>query len=551
MRSKWAVVTSSIAVVAALGLIEAPAQAYGPTANSLGCRLYFGDTGAGSSPTTWSDTFGLTLSPATPAPGQTVTVTLTAAAGPLNGPAPLVAGDVPVVATVALGGSQSGTVTLNLAPYPTSARDPYTPLGAITAAGTFVAGPAGAATATVTQVKFANTTAATYCSAAGDRDHRTAPQASTIVEAFSVFDGSATVTAVTGQTVTTHARAGNTVTFAVAGLAPGATLTASLRDGAGAGTGEGSGTGSTTGSGAGTGTIAVPAGATTGVRSIAVSDGVNTVLAPITILGTPTVSINPGGGGAGTSVAVTGTNWNPGSAVAIRGYQALAGPPPPNPTGDAPVSITASASGGISTTYTVDDPATAYLGASSGVGPGTLFAIANWAVSADACVAKTGAATTGTCSLTYHLSQTVTAGNLAMARAAGSSNITLSGVTLDGTVHTSTGSLPVITVTDHRGSTFGWSLVGTLTDFTGTPGGTIPKANLSWTPACTGTAGATNAATAAAGSAGPVDGATLCSAPADAAGTGGSFDASAALALTVPAHQRAGAYSATLTITLS
>ncbi|MFD0593261.1 hypothetical protein ACFQZ4_12465 [Catellatospora coxensis] len=37
-------------------------------------------------------------------------------------------------------------------------------------------------------------------------------------------------------------------------------------------------------------------------------------------------------------------------------------------------------------------------------------------------------------------------------------------------------------MTDYRGSTFGWSLVGTLTDFTGTPGGTIPKANLSWTP---------------------------------------------------------------------
>lgn len=551
MRKKLAVITSSIAAVAALGLIEAPAQAYGPTANSLGCRLYFGDTGTGSSPTTWDDTFGLTLSPATPAPGQTVTVTLTAASGPLNGPAPLNAGDVPVVAKVALGGSQSGTVTLNLAPYPTSAKDPYTELGAITATGTFVAGPAGAATATVTQVKFANTTAATYCSNAGDRDHKAAPQASTIVEPFSVFDGSATVTAVSGQTVTTHARAGDTVTFTVSGLAANASLTASLKDAAGAGTGQGAGTGTTTGTGSGTGTITVPAGATTGVRSVAVSDGVNTVLAPITVLGTPTVSITPGGGGAGTSVAVTGTNWNPGSTVTVRGYQALAGPPPPSPTGDAPVVVTASAGGGISSTYTVNDGATAYLGASSGFGPGTLFAIATWTASADACVAKSGAAATGSCSLTYNLAQTVTAGNLAMTRAPGSGNISLSGVTIDGTVHTSTGALPVITVTDYRGSTFGWSLVGTLTDFTGTPGGTIPKANLSWTPACAGTAGSTNAVTAAAGSAGTVDGATLCSAPAAAAGTGGSFDASAALALTVPAYQPAGSYTATLTITLS
>ncbi len=550
MRSKWAVVTSSIAVVATLGLVQAPAQAYGPTANSLGCRLYFLDDGEGSSPTTWSDTFGLTLSPVTPAPGQTVTVTLTAAAGPSNGPAPLNAGDVPVVVKVALGGSQSGTVTLNLASYPASAKAGYAKLGPITATGTFTAGAAGAVTATVTQVKFANTTAATYCSDAGDRDHKVAPQASTIVETVTVFDGSATVTAVSGQTVTTHARAGNVISYSVSGLAPDATLTASLKDAAGEGTGEGTGTGSTTGTGSGTGTITVPADATTGVRSLAVSDGVNTVLAPITVLGAPTIAINPGGGGAGTSVAVTGTNWNPGSTVAIRGYQALAGPPPPNPTGDAPVSVTASAAGGISTTYTVNAATTAYVGASSGIWPDTLFAVAPWSVSADACVGKAGTASTGSCALTYNLSQTITAGNLAMSRAAGS-NLTLSGVTLDGTVHTSTGSLPVITVTDFRGSTFGWSLVGSLTDVTGTPGGTIPKANLSWTPTCTATAGATNAVTVTAGTAGQVDGATLCSAPADAAGTGGSFDASAALALTVPANQLAGSYAATLTITLS
>ncbi|MBB5873322.1 hypothetical protein F4553_006756 [Allocatelliglobosispora scoriae] len=552
MRRKYAVVAGSFAVVTALGLAGSPAQAYGPTANSLGCRLYFGDTGTGTSPTTWNDTYGLTVAPAQPTPGQTVTVTFTAAAGVTNGPAPLNAGDVPVIVKVALGGSQSGTVNLNLAAYPASAKAGYVPLGPITATGTFVAGAgAGAATATVSQIKFANATAATYCSDAGDRDQKASPQPSTIVESFSVFNGSASVTAVTGQTVTTHARAGNAITFAVSGLAPGATLSASLKDAAGAGTGEGTGTGTTNASGAGTGTLTVPAGATTGARTIAISDGVNTVVAPLTILGAPTVSINPGGGGTGTAVAVSGTNWNPGSTVAIGGYKALAGPPPPSPTGDAPISVTASASGGISGTFTVNDSTTAYLGASSGVGPGTLFAIATWSASADACVAKTGAAATGQCALTYNLSQIVTAGNLAMARAAGTSNIALTGVTLNGTVHTSTGNLSVITVTDYRGSTFGWSLVGTLSDFTGTPGGTIPKANLSWTPVCVGTPGATNAVTAAAGSAGPVNSATLCSAPASATGTGGSFDASAALALSVPANQLAGAYSATLTITLS
>jgi hypothetical protein len=548
---KWASAASGLAIVATVGLTGQPAQAFGPTAGSLGCRLYFGDSGTGSSPTTWADTFGLTLSPAVPSPGQTVTVTLTATDGPLNGPAPLNAGDVPVVVTVGLGGSQSGTVTLNLTGYPSAARAPYTPLGAVTASGTFVASGAGAATATVNQVKFANPTAATYCSATGDRDHKASPVATALVETFTVFNGATTITSVTGQTVTTHARAGNTINFAVTGLAANATLTASLKDSSGTGTGEGSGSGTTDAAGAGTGTLVVPAGATTGVRTLVVSDGVNTVSRSITVLAVPTVSITPGGGGAGTSVAVSGANWNPGSTVTIRGYQALAGPPPPSPTADAAVTVTATATGGLNGTYVVNAANTAYLGASSGVGPGTLFAIAGWSASADSCVAKAGGATTGQCALTFNVSQVVTAGNLSLARGAGSSNIALSAVTLNGSAQTSTGNLPVVVVTDYRGSTFGWSLVGALTDFTGTPGGTIGKANLTWTPVCVASTGASNAVTAAAGSAGPVDAGTLCSAPTSPTGTGGSFDASAALALTVPANQLAGSYTATLTITLS
>lgn len=548
---KWASAAGTLAVVATVGLVGQPAAAYGPAANSLGCRLYFGDSGTGTSPTTWADTFGLTLTPATPSPGQTVTVTLTAAAGPLNGPAPLNIGDVPVVVTVGLAGSQSGTLTLNLAGYPTAAKDPYTPLGAITATGTFVAGAAGAATATVNHVKFANPTAATYCSAAGDRDQKASPAPTTIVEPFSVFNGATTVTSVTGQTVTTHARAGNTINFAVTGLAASATLTASLKDASATGVGEGSGAGSTDPTGSGTGTLVVPAGATTGVRTLVVSDGVNTVSRTITVLAVPTVAITPGGGGAGTSVVVSGANWNPGSTVTVRGYQALAGPPPPSPTADAPVTVTATATGGISGTYVVNAANTAYLGASAGVGPSTLFAIAGWSASADSCVAKTGNATTGACALSYNVSQVVTAGNLALARGTGGSNIAMSPITLNGAVQTSTGTLPVVTVTDYRGSTFGWSLVGAVTDFTGTPGGTIGKANLTWTPVCADSTGATNAVIAAAGSAGPVDAATLCSAPTSPTGTGGSFDAAAALALTVPANQLAGSYTATLTITLS
>ena len=128
MNKPSRVAAGAIGLVAAIALGGTAAEAYGPAANSLGCRLYFSDTGTGTSPTTWSDTFGLTQTPATPSPGQTVTVTLTAAAGPNNGPVPLNAGDVPVIITLALGGSQSGTVTLNMATYPAAAAADVEPM---------------------------------------------------------------------------------------------------------------------------------------------------------------------------------------------------------------------------------------------------------------------------------------------------------------------------------------------------------------------------------------------------------------------------------------
>ncbi|MFF5083771.1 WxL domain-containing protein [Actinoplanes sp. NPDC000266] len=530
-----------IGLVTALVAVAGPASAYGPTANSLGCRIYFSDTGTGSSPTTWSDTFGLTQTPATPKPGQTVTVTFTAATGSNNGPVPLTAGSVPISVNVKIAGNQTGTLTLSQPNYPATAVAASAPLGPISATGTFVAGPAGAGTLTAAQVKFANSTASTYCSNAGDRDHKAAPQDTTIVQNFTVFEGGATVTSVEGQTGTGAARAGNTINYSVTGLAANATLTATLKDSSGGGTGEGNGTGATGANGAGTGSIAVPTGATTGSRTVSITDGTNTVTVPITILGTPAITITPAGGGAGTAVSVKGSDWNPGSTIAIRGYKALAGAPPPPATSDAAVSATATATGGFTASFTVNDTTTAYIGAVSG----STFALAPWAASADGCSGSG-------CALTYELSQTVTGGALSMSRGTGSSNIVFTGVTLNGSAQAATAKLPIVNVTDHRGSTLGWSVTATVTDFAGVPGGTIPQSALTWTPACVDHAGATNAVAPVAGSAGELkDGATLCSAPSAVAGTGGSFDASADLSLAVPANQLAGAYTATLTVTLS
>ncbi|GIE41870.1 WxL domain-containing protein [Actinoplanes lobatus] len=545
--------TATKALIAALALagvvaVQAPASAYGPTASSLGCRIYFSDAGTGSSPSTWADTFTLTQTPASPKPGQTVTVSFTAAEGSTNGPVPLTAGSVPVAVTVGISGSQTGTVTLNQASYPAGAVAAYAKLGGFTATGAFTAGAAGSLDLTVQQVKFANTTASTYCSAEGDRDHKASPVATTIVQPVTVFDGGATITSITGQTGTAAARSGNTINYSVTGLAANATLTASLKDSAGGGTGEGSGTGSTGATGAGTGTLAVPANATAGDRTVAITDGTNTVLVSITILGTPAITITPPGGGAGTVVTVKGTGFNPASTVTVGGYKALAGAPPPPATSDAAVTTTATATGGITATFTVNDPATAWIGASSG----QLFALAAWTASADSCTAATGNVD-GECDLTYELSQTVNGGALAMSRGTGSSTIAFDGITLNGTAQTAKGTLPAINVTDYRGSTLGWDLTAEVTDFKGVPGGTIPASALTWTPACVAHPGATNAVTAEAGTAGQaVNAATLCKGPVNTTtGTGGSFDASAALALAVPVNQLAGTYTATLTITLS
>lgn len=175
---------AAVLAAVALGGLAAPALAADPVAATLGCRLYFGDTGTGTSPTSWADSFTLSQSPASPAAGETVTVTLAAVAGVTNGPVPLNAGDVPVRVTVTLGGAQTGTVTLNQAAYPASAKAAAVPLGPIGATGTYTAAAAGTVSLTVRQVAFANVTATTYCSASGDRDHKAAPEATPITASF-------------------------------------------------------------------------------------------------------------------------------------------------------------------------------------------------------------------------------------------------------------------------------------------------------------------------------------------------------------------------------
>ncbi|GAA0965799.1 hypothetical protein GCM10009550_66730 [Actinocorallia libanotica] len=144
---------------------------------------------------------------------------------------------------------------------------------------------------------------------------------------------------------------------------------------------------------------------------------------------------------------------------------------------------------------------------------------------------------------------TVTGGPLTLAQDPG--EVVLDPVTLNGTAQTTTGTLRKVTVSDARGSSVGWSLIGTLSDFKGPAGASIAAGNLTWTPQCAARAGATPVVTGTPGPLGEA-GVLLCSTADSTAGpVGGTYDAGAALSLNVPAATASGEYDAVLTLTLS
>lgn len=146
-------------------------------------------------------------------------------------------------------------------------------------------------------------------------------------------------------------------------------------------------------------------------------------------------------------------------------------------------------------------------------------------------------------------SVTVSAGSLSLSAPA---STTLSAVTLAASAQTSTGSVGSTIVTDNRGSGAGWTLSATLSHFTCcTPTRTITVTNLTITPGSV----TTNAGTANAtgGSAHTftttTDATTLMSAGTDQGM--GQYTINPSLSLSVPVGSYAGAYTATITTTVS
>ena len=156
-----------------------------------------------------------------------------------------------------------------------------------------------------------------------------------------------------------------------------------------------------------------------------------------------------------------------------------------------------------------------------------------------------------------NITATLNGGPLTLASAGAS--VTLPAVTLNGTDQTTSAPLNALTVSDERGTSLGWNLIGQSTDFSGPNGAKIPVADLGWAPtasvvtgtlpgdptqaASTVTAGATVPAGMGLGTA-----KTLCSSPAGS--STGAFTCGGLLTLGIPANSRAGTYTATLTLTL-
>lgn len=380
----------------------------------------------------------------------------------------------------------------------------------------------------------------------------TTPVATNVTTSFQAFAvATATITSVSNQNVTTHARGGDTISFDGSDFSAAGTGTAELCDTDGSNCHATTSTFSIDANGDGSGSIAVPAGFV-GAKALKLTSNGESGLKPITVLGAPTVAVNVAGGGAGTSVTVTGTNWDPAKAVSVGGYGAVP-PIPPPATSDPAVSVTTGAGGAFSTTFVVNDPLTKYLGAQQAHAAAPIFASTAFTFSGDACTAKAGTATTGSCALLETVTLAVIAGDLKMSKDAGA--VVLDPISLNGTAQTSTGSLRDVLVKDYRGGSLGWSLVGRFSGLSGPA--TIAPEKLSWTPSCTAAGNNDDTVTTGTGAAFTTASTDLplCSVATTGLGadgvSGGDTAADAGLSLDLLANQAAGNYTGTLTLTLS
>jgi Tol biopolymer transport system component len=393
------------------------------------------------------------------------------------------------------------------------------------------------------------------------------------------------IVSVTGQLVNTAARKSNVVNLAGGGWAPSAAVSTVTVGGSPA-----VHTLVVDGFGALSGGVVVPAAATTGNASIVVTQGTITAITPILILGTPSLTLSPANGSAGTPVTASGSNFDPGRPTSVFGGRSnpngicqlpdgpTPGPPCNDPIGNAVVgpyvntsppnpvtTVTASATGTFSAATAPEQAGTTGVIASQ-TGPSNSAYAAYGFFGPEPCVRQVGSGPTTLCETKQNVTASVTPGALTQqALSAGlpgynATTIPMGSVTTAIAAQTLTGQINPITVTDVRGGTATWSLTAAMPDLAGSgtaAGSAIEATNLALgAVTCADQPGSASGITAGMG--GNFGGAalTICDASSNAADSdgdnvGGQWIADAPLTLTVPAFQQAGAYSSTITFTLT
>ena len=292
---------------------------------------------------------------------------------------------------------------------------------------------------------------------------------------------------------------------------------------------------STNGSGDLTGTVTVPSGATTGSRAVKIVATSSNAFAPITILGNRTVTVISTPKPLGEAVQVTASNFDPGASVLIKSASSVSGASPTY-TADTAVAATIDNTGALSaTSFTLSTPGSIVVVEND--------ADANSAV--DWAAANYNALVPGT---TLSVQAYVTGSNPTNGVVDFGSLVTpLSPTTL-------TGSLNRLQVVDQRNGSLGWSLTASLTNFVGNAA-SMSNSVVTITPSCS-VVGSASASGIAPGTAAQSlsEQVLLCEKDAtqnDGGTTSGVYNVSGSMALTVPAFQKAGTYTAILTVSLA
>jgi hypothetical protein len=369
------------------------------------------------------------------------------------------------------------------------------------------------------------------------------PAVDRAIAPFTVLPVAAFIDSITGQRtgVTSHARPGDVLNLGGDSWAPNlgaGDLTASLclPDGSSCDAAA-SDTLVTDATGTLSGGVTVPAGSTTGARSLKVAAINGESLTPVTVLGDRTVSTASSTALVGRSFSVSVAGFDVLADIEVRGATAV-GPGAPTFTTDPAVAATTDADGALTgLNYPVNDVATAFL------------VVYEVPPSGDSAVDNANTAV-------QVVVPTYTLGLRAFTSGSNPDPTTIAFGTLPSPLTPTPlpGAMNRLEVVDDRQGSFGWSLTATLDDLTGAGGATLDASALSATPSCTASGGSAPGATA--GPAGQTFATLvqLCTKDAQVGPggtTSGTYTIDTPLVLTVPAFQAADTYTGVLTITLA